>query len=502
MEIRQDPDRRSKGMKRWPIALVVALLGGVLVAVIVTIMTSRLESRHLASAPHLEPAPAHILRACRRMQVGSDFRLLCPTRLPKSSLETVGDQPPTPVTADALTDRTEAFGIDFSSNSLHFGVMDAQRSKAYWPAEVRSLGSRRLGGHTGQIYFLSPDVYAYHSGHLIFEWTQGGRSYSASLHASGLRPKKADFELMDDLVAGLQPVAELPPPPKFDRVGELGSRVTGRVRLGQGIADLAAYRGKVWVANYSRSTVTGIGARTMEVRGAVRVPRNPLAGVVAAGGRVWVANSGADKLTALDSDTGTILTTVEVGDGPDDLATGPRFLWVLNRLGATASRVDVGTASPTGSPLALDGHPTAMDAGGGGLWVADHAAGSVARLDPNSGETRATIPIGDGIGDVEVWEGSVWVTDFATGTVVRIDAAEEEISARIPAGDTPARLAAGPTGLWVTDRRAGTVLRIDPDENRVVERVPVGIDPLHIAIGARSVWVTDADDLFRISVGR
>jgi DNA-binding beta-propeller fold protein YncE len=494
-------DGTTMRMRRGPIALVVAaLLGAMLVAVIATIMNPRSESRSPASATRLEPAPAHVVRACRRMQAGSDFRLMCPTRLPKGSLETVGDAPPVPVTTDALTDRGRVFGIDFSSNSLHFGVMDAKLS--HRPPEVENLGPRRLGGHAGHVYFLSPDVYSYHSGHVIFEWTQGGRSYNASLHARGPRPQKEDFVLMDQLVAGLRPVATLPPPPKLERVGELGSRVTGRVRLGQGIADLAVNRGQVWVANYSRSTVTRVGARTMEIRGAVRVPRNPFAGMVAGGGRVWVANSGVDKLTALDSDTGKVVDTFEVGDGPDDLAADRRSLWVLNSLDATVSRLDAGTAKPAGAPLALGGRPTAVEAGPGGLWVADHAAGSVTRIDPGSGEATAMIPIGEGIGDIELWGGSVWVTDFATGTVTRIDAAEAEISARIPAGDTPARLAAGRTGLWVTDTRAGKVLRIDPDENRVVERVPVGIGPLHLAIGARSVWVTDADDLFRISVGR
>ena len=126
------------------------------------------------------------------------------------------------------------------------------------------------------------------------------------------------------------------------------------------------------------------------------------------------------------------------------------------------------------------------------------------RLDPQTGEVVATIPL-EGLNDVftqvAFGAGSVWVSSGyydmgpapkrGPGDVVfKIDPQTNRLVDRL-AVDPPSGLAFGHGSVWATSISYGTVSRIDPQANKVVAKIRVGRGALDIAADESSgaVWV-------------
>ena len=126
------------------------------------------------------------------------------------------------------------------------------------------------------------------------------------------------------------------------------------------------------------------------------------------------------------------------------------------------------------------------------------------RLDPQTGEVVATIPIkdlSDAFTQVAFGAGSVWVSSgyYEMGpapkrqpgdAVFRIDPRTNRVVDRIPV-DPPSGLAFGHGSVWATSAGYGTVSRIDPETGEVVAKIKVGRGAFDIAADESSgaVWV-------------
>jgi streptogramin lyase len=100
--------------------------------------------------------------------------------------------------------------------------------------------------------------------------------------------------------------------------------------------------------------------------------------------------------------------------------------------------------------------------------------------------------------------GAVWVAEHNAGTVARIDPATNKVVARvsIPSGQ-PARFAVGPEGLWHLPYSDNTLQELDPATNSVSAHITDVGEPdencCSPAVGAGSVWVPKAHDgVYRI----
>jgi DNA-binding beta-propeller fold protein YncE len=339
---------------------------------------------------------------------------------------------------------------------------------------------------------------SYHSGHLVLAFGYRGTRYAASLHAGSEAWAAQDVAALGRLVAALRPARRIAVPERPAR-GRLGSKPLGpEIRIFD-VSDITLDGGRAWAVSYANSKVFPIEG---DVRGRpVRVPKNPLHGMMVHRGMLWIANSGADVVTGIDSESSTRVVRAKAGDGPHDLAVLDGAIWVLNGLDETLSAFDPASGDALGSPLAISGRPVAFDAGFRRLWVADCKSGSVLALNPSSGEVVSVIEVGPGLNDVVVFDGSVWASAWGAGSVVRIDPESARVVARIPAGDTPGELAAGRAGLWAADAGAASILRIDPRENKVIERVAVGEGPRGLAVGSRLIWVVDRNRVIRVRAG-
>ena len=167
--------------------------------------------------------------------------------------------------------------------------------------------------------------------------------------------------------------------------------------------------------------------------------------------------------------------------------------------------------------MPLRAPPTDVTAGSGALWVAEPAAGLVARVDPQRRTVTATIPVGTdprhryrrgrpGLcsapgpypipdrpadrhggpdhrpecpppGDVLLSMGQLWVASPDAGTVLRISPATGRIVGTVHTGGNPGALAAIDGAVWAAADQTSDVTRIDARTGAVTDTIRVGDAP-------------------------
>jgi YVTN family beta-propeller protein len=286
-----------------------------------------------------------------------------------------------------------------------------------------------------------------------------------------------------------------------------------------GAGSMAAADGVLWVLG-AAGTVVGIDPVTNAAVGEpLRVPADAAA-IAVGDGTLWAASvapgdlgaPGDDAVARVDLATGRTVATVTVRRAPLDLAATPGAVWVPNAGGGgdSVARIDPATNRLAGRPVSTGASPQSLAVGGGSLWVANHDARTVSRIDQASGKVVADIPVPSEPHRVAYGAGAAWVGNWHDNSVSRIDPASNRVvGSPIPIGHRAGNLAVGAGGVWVTsDYRADAapedvvVVRIDPQTNRAVETIAVGGHPIDVAATGRAVWVSVADPgtVLRIAV--
>jgi DNA-binding beta-propeller fold protein YncE/tRNA A-37 threonylcarbamoyl transferase component Bud32 len=240
---------------------------------------------------------------------------------------------------------------------------------------------------------------------------------------------------------------------------------------------------------------TGDGAETRRLRrpGGRRLPLaiGALALVVAAAAAGVLALSGGDGSDG-EPATGTQPepeATINVLEDPTGITVGGTNVWVVGT--GAVEAIDSASDQPAGSPIPVDGDPVSVARGFGSLWVADHSADSVVRLDPGGLEKPRTIPVGDQPTDVAIDHRWVWVSNGGDDTVSRVSPQTEQVLT-VRVGASPRSIATGEGAVWVTNIDGKSVSKIDPQERITIKRpIPLGQRPNDLAVGYGSVWVID-----------
>jgi DNA-binding beta-propeller fold protein YncE len=265
----------------------------------------------------------------------------------------------------------------------------------------------------------------------------------------------------------------------------------------------------LWVLDAS-GTVVGIDPATNEAVGEpLRVPAHTEA-IAVGDGALWAASvapgdlgvAGDDAVTRIDLATGRRVATITVRRAPLDVVATPGAVWVTNSGGGgdSVARIDPETNRLAGRPVRTGASPQSLAVGGGSLWVANHDARTVTRVDQASGKVVADIPVPSEPHRVAYGAGAVWVGNWHDNSVSRIDPTTNRVvGSPIPIGFHAGNLAVGGGGVWVTsDYRVDAapqdvvVVRIDPHTNRAVETIAVGGHPIDIAATKSAIWVSVA----------
>lgn len=222
---------------------------------------------------------------------------------------------------------------------------------------------------------------------------------------------------------------------------------------------------------------------------------------------------------------GSAVSLGEVDGGVMGVAVGESGVWAAKSRadGCSGAVVRIGAdgdAVAATAPI-WTGHVSDVAVGAGAVWAVGGvctgdgtlADAALFRVDPSRAEVVATVALPDAdeaaADRVAVGEGGVWVTQAypgrSSGQVVRIDSDTNEIAARIPLDAHPGDIEVGAGAVWVlgdpryTDASRGgaSLLRIDPDDDAIsatlarerLRFIGAGVMPPPLAVGDDAVWV-------------
>lgn len=218
--------------------------------------------------------------------------------------------------------------------------------------------------------------------------------------------------------------------------------------------------------------------------------------------------------TPSDPLAGTVLATIPVGVLPWDIAAGAGAIWVPNGENGTVSRIDPDTNQvvaviPIGTKGVSDApNPWGAAVLGDEVWVANAADGQLVRIDPATNEVASRVLLPNvtpgSIRALAAGAGSIWISDTGSGNLIRFDPATETVVATINVAGLG--LAVTDDAVWVADYWDNQVVRVDPATNEVVAQIKFKTSsgllegPRQVAVGAGGVWVTTryGDALVRI----
>lgn len=173
-------------------------------------------------------------------------------------------------------------------------------------------------------------------------------------------------------------------------------------------------------------------------------------------------------------------------------------LWAGCRGRGTLHRVNPTTGETRAILRVGNASPYAIAAGLGAVWSAERGP-VVSRIDLRTGRAAQAF---SGTGFSYVWTaaGSVWAHDDDARRLIRYDPSARRVVAQLPTGDGASALVEQGGLIWIVNHRDGTLQRIDPAANSIttLSKLP-GDAPERMVFAAGSLWVTGrGTDLLRI----
>ena len=175
--------------------------------------------------------------------------------------------------------------------------------------------------------------------------------------------------------------------------------------------------------------------------------------------------------------------------GPDWLAAGEKQVWTNSRAQNLVSRMDPDT-NETVAMVPVKNPCSGLVIAAGTLWVPSCAEHVVYRIDTTTNQVVAKVPVGpaNNEGGIAYGAGSIWLPSDPAGVITRIDPATNGIAATIavPPGSFTAVFGYG--RVWVSSTDKSVVSVIDPATNTIVTQIPVDAAPRFMAVGEGYVW--------------
>lgn len=311
--------------------------------------------------------------------------------------------------------------------------------------------------------------------------------------------------------ARIAPTPPPPPPPPVPpaarpaRVDGRGSSGPGALVVGviAGALALVAVAGIVAVA-LTRGGGGGGGPSTTNaavatgdeptVVGTVDVGTGPEQ-VALTADAAWVVDSEDDTVSRIDPDTDTVVATIPVGASPFGIAATPEAVWVANSEGSSVSRIDPDTDTVVAT-VALRSFPGGIAADEDEVWVAGFDDGSVTRIDPATNRVADIVRVGPSLNGIALTPDAVWAASPGAGTVTRIDRGSRQVTATLDLGIDvqPNGVGATADAVWVTGFANDSVTRIDPATDEIVATIEAGNQVNGVAATETFVWVANQAD--------
>jgi YVTN family beta-propeller protein len=274
-------------------------------------------------------------------------------------------------------------------------------------------------------------------------------------------------------------------------------RVVDDIQVGTRPGPITFGAGSLWVGNLDDRAVTRIDARERTVlRFSITLENRTPTGLAFGFGDVWVAHGRRGNVSRIDPQFNDVSLPINVVGtafyvGPNGaVATGEGSVWAvfndstLARIEPDSLRVETTRAGAL---------PAGIVVGSGSVWVSNSGQAKVGRYNPAAFQDPIDEPrVGrrpTGIASGEAAGDPIWVANSAADTVSRIDPQDGAV-VPVRVGEGPTAIAVAPGAVWVVNSGDGTLSRIDPETNEEEQRVTIGNVPAGIAFAEGLLWVT------------
>jgi glutamine cyclotransferase len=161
-------------------------------------------------------------------------------------------------------------------------------------------------------------------------------------------------------------------------------------------------------------------------------------------------------------------------------------LWFLG--GDSVTRVDPDTGQ-IAADIPVGQFAQSMTTGFGAVWAS--AGGGISRIDPQTDQVSAVIPFDPSftLNGLATGAGSVWATNGSEGLVYRIDPGPNQVIAEIKVEKWASQIAALDDAIWVTNTASPILTRIDPATNEVSATIDLECSARWLVADASAVWV-------------
>jgi class 3 adenylate cyclase/streptogramin lyase len=281
-------------------------------------------------------------------------------------------------------------------------------------------------------------------------------------------------------------------------VDPANGRVLKDIQVGNRPGPITFGAGSVWVGNLDERAVTRIDARNRTVlRLSITLENRTPTGLAFGFDAVWVAHGRLGQVSRIDPQFDNVSQPTQVvdaglgGSSNGAVATGEGSVWAVFG-DSTLARIerDTGQVAEKTRAGAL---PAGIVVGSGSVWVSNSGQAKVWRYnpaafkdpidDPSVGRQPTGITAGEAAGE------PIWVANSAADTVSRIDPQDGSV-VTVPVGKGPSTIAVTPDAVWVVNKDDGTLSRIDPERNEEERTFPIGQAPVGIVFAEGLLWVT------------
>ncbi len=166
--------------------------------------------------------------------------------------------------------------------------------------------------------------------------------------------------------------------------------------------------------------------------------------------------------------------------------------WIASCGDQSLARLDPKTWKTTATVAGAAAARPAIAASSDSIWYFSDSRTTLSRVDPEQNGIVAELRLGAGCNSLTFGETSLWVTCPAEDRVVRVNPTSNLVEKRIEVSAQPGSLALGEGSVWVYCRKDGKIDRIDPKTNKVIKSIELGVAGAEgaIAVGQGSVWVS------------
>jgi streptogramin lyase len=328
----------------------------------------------------------------------------------------------------------------------------------------------------------------------------------------------------------------------------LQPHILQEIAVPAGIGSLHAGAGSLWVVHgngkffTTTQALSRIDPRTNQIAETFEIPlgSKPIA---VEGNSVWLSCNALiaahSELWKLDTNSKQIVAKVPRPGPFSGVAVGEGAIWILvvhqekHGLALVNSGLEVLKIDPqtgeVGARIPLDQslwglttvagtHSADIAIGSGGVWVVNAPSEKVVRIDPQTLQVTAVIPVNQQIQNVAADDAAVWVFGRALAPkadppaqVSRIDGFSARVGRPVFVGDAtvrhgPATHAAGLGAVWMCNSELGTLEWVDAATGQLAKNPlplgddfkPTGYPPVQVIVAEGSVWVAHGSRLLRI----